>query len=165
VDISTVTTSSLCDEKNPLGSQLTVWCSIVEYLRTYFNSKSVLNEVEDMEWSLSPHPSPQGEPLVCESTLQEKELAPVLSSALPPTASVSDKVGSRPSASTHVPASGKPKRRSPSVTLGSLPTGSREDLLYLKVVYRIAYRKVVFHITPPQAAANICYNALGLVPS
>jgi hypothetical protein len=124
LDSRGTTSWSLCDQKNPLGSQLTEWCRFVRLLRTHFNTKSVLNEAEDSSWSISPHPSPQGEPLTSESTLREKELAPVASSALPPTTSVAAQRFTA-SASTHVPA---PANLGTGASVPSaLPTGSREE--------------------------------------
>jgi hypothetical protein len=81
-----------------------------------FSTKSVLNEGKDSSWSLSPHPSPQGEPQVSENTLQEKELKSVCSSALPPTASVFPQ-GFTALRLAHASAPGKPiqaRTRSPS---------------------------------------------------
>ena len=109
------------DEKNPIGYQHLTWCSLLYQLRTHF-------ETSVDKW-VSPHPSPQGEPLACESTLQQKELAPVTLSALPPTSSVAAQRFTA-SASTHVPAPANLDTvASGSHDPSALPTGSREKLL------------------------------------
>jgi site-specific DNA recombinase len=116
----TVTAARQRDENNPLGSQLTLECSFAEELRTYFEA-NVLND------KVSPHPSPQGEALQSEKTLQNNRLMVVLPSPRPPTASVSPQ-GFTASASTHAPASANLGRLVPRTT------GSRGKLLYLKIV-------------------------------
>jgi hypothetical protein len=130
LEIPATIPSSRSDEKIPVGSQHTTGCSLFEYLRTYFSKKSVLETDDD--W-VSPHPSPQGDTIQSEKTLALKELNTVLPSASPPTALVSVTDGSRPSASTDVTASGKPKLGSHADSIprggrnrGSQKTGSRE---------------------------------------
>src|SRR6202453_5358129 len=89
--------------------------SIVAYLRTHFIKQGALREIE-VDFDLSPHPSPHGDTQASKSTLADKELMSVSSSALPQTASVSPQAFTA-SASAHAPAS---------ANLGPRTTGSRE---------------------------------------
>jgi len=53
--VATATTSpSLCDEK----PESTIWCLIVDHLRTYFSRKSVLNEGQNPPVEGIPAPVP-----------------------------------------------------------------------------------------------------------
>jgi hypothetical protein len=126
----TVSSARQRDENNPLGSQLTLLCSLAEQLRTYYAAK-VLND------KVSPHPSPHGEALHNEMTLQGNRLKLVFSSPRPPTTSVSPQ-GFTASASAHAPASANLG------SLGSRPTGSRGNCWFLYIEF--------FYFAPHRAA-------------